>query len=192
VIALLTERPHRAPLIDSRAVSAARANRKPTSPRTPRSLKVLGAIDVGILALALAFAVGGSPDVAAKLGLVGMLAPGIFLFGAILVFALRSPSEWHEPRVVVLVFASAGAILAIVPLLAWLPFAASGPQALPLVVAIPAVLGSLLFAAGALGFLSLGSVEQWRQGDRRRAVMAALFVIATGLVIVARLSHAAP
>jgi len=152
-------------------------------------VKLLAIADAFVLLLAVAAAVSGMPGAAAKLTLLGLLGPGLLFFGAMLVYGLSSRSAERGPRWIVLMVLSVGAVLSVGSLFAWLPFMPDGPTQVPTVVAVPLLLGVALFTAGAFAFLALGSVDQWRDGERRRGIFGLIFIAAMALVVVARVLH---
>ena len=151
------------------------------SPLTTTFLLGAGVIVV-LLAIALVMAVAGHMVLGLKVAVFVVLFPGVPILAAGLLILLRDPESHRTSRGVAAVLISAGGLLVLVPLLFWLPF---GPAhlhigRLPLILAVPFVMGVGLCAAGVSSLFIESMVEDWRH---RHYPEALANIVAIGAVV---------
>jgi hypothetical protein len=158
------------------------------SPIQRRAVVALGVADIIVLGLAVALLILGQPDAAIRFALIGMLAPAVPFFAVLLVATVTVPGFLREPRAILSALLSGGALLFVVPLLVWLPFAPNRwfLNEMPIFLAVPFAVGLAAFTVGSFAWLFMGSIYTWRHGHRVRAVLQALVLVAIPVWIVAR------
>jgi len=157
-------------------------------PNQRRAVIALGVADLAILGLALALLILGQPDAAIRFALIGMLAPAVPVFAVLLVATVTVPGFLREPRAILSALLSVGALLFVVPLLVWLPFAPNRwfLNDMPIILAVPFAVGLSSFTVAAFVWLFMGSTYAWRHGHRVQAVLQALVLVGIPVWIVAR------
>ncbi len=143
------------------------------------------AVTLLLLALAGVLSLSGQSLLGLKIAVFVVLFPGIPILAAGLLVTLRLPGRGRTSRGVSAVLVTAGGLLVLVPLLAWLPFWPGHPHIghLPLVLAVPFVMGVGLLAAGVSSIFLESLVEDWREHAYPEAL--ANFVAILGVVWIA-------
>lgn len=140
----------------------------------------------GLLTAATLFLMG-HPQAALKVVLFILLVPGVVLFSAAGIGIVREPGWHRRPRALAAAAFLLGCVLALLPILAYAPWAPDRfpLSSMPLGLPVIAIVGVALTLLGAALGLLVGLHGAWRARDWGRLVWLAVVAAFLGWILAA-------